>query len=47
MYFVSHAGATKTILVAEMQYWENRSCIVFAPQTDQQDYVHFELGERY
>ena len=46
MNFISPAAATKTHLVAEMQYWENRSGIVFAPRTDHQDYVHFELGER-
>jgi len=47
LYTSSHhlAAATKVMLMAAMLRWENNSCVVFTPRTDQRDYAHFELGD--
>lgn len=36
---------TKAGLVSMMHHWENSSCVVFVPRTNQEDYVAFEPGE--
>ena len=37
----------KKRLLSAMSDWEVDSCVIFTPHSTEEDYVSFEMGERY